>query len=206
MKISITRALAELKTLRSRYESEVSDLDVIGVSVGKKMLAPYTQYTPEEFGKVVSSKYQSLIDIEKRIVLIKTKIDQSNFQTKVKIGETEMTVLEAIEMKNFIELKKDRLERLKSGLKVARKNYEVAIQKNVDRIEKNVSDQTSAGNKDKELEATIKESIEKLYPVSYIDPLAVEKKIEEEEKFISSFETEVDFVLSESNSLNYIEI
>ena len=206
MKISITRGLSELKVLKNRYEREIRDAKLIGVSVANKMVSPYTSYKPSDFEKQAKEGFQSLIDLEKRIIEIKTKIDQSNFITKVKVAGQEMTVLEAIEMKNFVDLKEQRLLLLKQQLRNARSSFEEAEKKNRERIEKNVSEQTASGNKDATLEAKIKESIESLYPLVMIDPIKVEDEIKKEEKFLEDFKNEIDFVLSESNSLTYIEI
>ena len=206
MKISITRGLSELKVLKNRYDREIREAKLIGVSVAGKMVSPYTSYAPKDFEEQAKSGFQSLTDLEKRIIQIKTKIDQSNFITKVKIADREMTVLEAIEMKNFIDLKEQRLLLLKQQLKSARNSFEEAEKKNRERIEKNVADQTAAGTKDATLEAKIKASIESLYPVALVDPIKVDEEIKKEEKFLEEFKKEVDFVLSESNSLTYIEI
>ena len=206
MKISITRGLSEFKVLNNRYEREIRDAKLIGVSVAGKMVSPYTSYKPFDFENQAISGFQSLMDLEKRIIEIKTKIDQSNFVTKVKVAGQEMTVLEAIEMKNLVDLKEQRLSLLKQQLRSARNSYEEAEKKNRERVEKNVADQTAAGTKDAALEAKVKESIESLYPVALIDPIKVENEIKEEEKFLEDFKNEIDFVLSESNSLTYIEI
>jgi hypothetical protein len=206
MKISITRGLSELKVLKNRYEREIREAKLIGVSVANKMVSPYTSYKPSDFEAQAKSGFQSLVDLEKRIIEIKTKIDQSNFVTKVKVAGEEMTVLEAIEMKNFVDLKEQRLLLLKQQLKSARSSFEEAEKKNRERIEKNVADQTAAGTKDAELEAKVKASIESLYPIALIDPIKVEDEIKKEEKFLEDFKNEIDFVLSESNSLTYIEI
>jgi lipopolysaccharide export LptBFGC system permease protein LptF len=206
MKISITRGLSELKVLKNRYEREIREAKLIGVSVANKMVSPYTSYKPSDFEAQAKSGFQSLVDLEKRIIEIKTKIDQSNFVTKVKVAGEEMTVLEAIEMKNLVDLKEQRLLLLKQQLKSARSSFEEAEKKNRERIEKNVADQTAAGTKDAELEAKVKASIESLYPIALIDPIKVEDEIKKEEKFLEDFKNEIDFVLSESNSLTYIEI
>lgn len=206
MKISITRGLSELKVLNSRYDREIRDANFIGVSVSNKMVSPNNSYKPEDFEKQAKAEFQSLIDLEKRIIEIKTKIDQSNFVTKVIVAGQEMTVLEAIEMKNFISLKEQRLLLLKSQLRSARNSFEEAERRNRERIEKNVADQTAAGTKDAALEAKVKESIESLYPIVLVDPIKVEDEVKKEEKFLEDFKNEIDFVLSESNSLTYIEI
>lgn len=206
MKISITRGLSELKVLKNRYEREIRDAKLIGIRIGKKMSSPYTSYKPEDFEDQAKAGFQSLVDLEKRIIEIKTKIDQSNFVTKVKVAGKEMTVLEAIEMKNLVDLKETRLLLLKQQLKNARSSFEEAEKKNRERIEKNVADQTAAGTKDAELEAKVKEAVENMYPLALVDPIGLENEIKKEEKFLEDFKGEVDFVLSESNSITYIEI
>jgi hypothetical protein len=205
-KITITRALSEKKTLLARFERETRDAKLIGVSVGKKMQSPYNSYTPEDFEKQVVSSHQSLKDIMKRITQITFKINESNFVTKIKVAGKEMTVLEALVTKSMITQRETMLLLYKRQLKSARSTFDEAEERNKERIEKNVADQTSAGSKDKDLEAKIKESIENLYPVSLIDHLKIEDLIRDEEKFIEDFKGEIDFVLSESNSLTYIEI
>lgn len=206
MKITITRALSELKTLKARYEKEVSDSKLIGVLHGYKLRAPYTSYTKESFASQASSMYQSIVDLEKRIIEIKTKIDISNFNTRIIIDGKEMSVLEAINLKSLIDLKKDRLITMKSQLRKARSSYDEAIEENNIKIEKQVQDQTSAGNKDPKIEEQVRSSIDNLYAVSLIDPVKLEESIITLEKEISNFENEVDFVLSESNSTTYIEV
>jgi hypothetical protein len=109
-------------------------------------------------------------------------------------------------MKNLVDLKEQRLLLLKQQLKSARNSFEEAEKKNRERVEKNVADQTAAGTKDANLGAEVKESIDRLYPLALIDPIKVEDEIKKEEKFLEDFKGEVDFVLSESNSLTYIEI
>ena len=50
------------------------------------------------------------------------------------------------------------------------------------------------------------ETHELLDELNPIDPIKVEDEIKKEEKFLEDFKNEIDFVLSESNSLTYIEI
>lgn len=206
MKVTITRALSELKTLKARHEKEVSESKLIGVLHGYKLRSPYTGYTKESFASQASSMYQSIVDIEKRIIEIKTKIDISNFNTRVIIGGKELSVLEAINLKSLIDFKKRRLLTMKSQLRKARTSYEEAIEENNRKVEKQVQDQTSAGNKDPKIEEQIRNSVDSINAVSFIDPVKLEEAISVLEKEISDFENEVDFVLSESNSTTYIEV
>ena len=110
-------------------------------------------------------------------------------------------------MKNVgLELKKDRLSELKRQMMKARTTYDDALDENKRRIEKMVSEQTAAGSKDAELEKKAVDSIEAIYKVDFVDPIELQKKIDELEEDITSFENEVNYALSESNSTTYIEV
>jgi hypothetical protein len=207
MKYTITRALAELKVLKNRYNSEINTMKLIAVKHGNKLRSPYSSYKEEDFRKQALATYQSVVALEKRIVSIKAAIDASNFQTKIQVGGKEMTVLEALNMKSFIDLKKTRLSYYKSLMQRARNEYEQALSDNKNRIEKIVTEQTASSSvKDPDIEKKTIESIESLYKVDFIDPLELEEKIKELETEIQDFENNVDYALSESNSTTYIEV
>lgn len=206
MKFTITRALSKLKSLKNEYQAALRDVKVVGVKQGSKMYGNYVSYREQDFIDQVTSKNQSLQDMERLILEIKYKIDQSNSTTIVKIGEKEMTIQEAIVYKNMLPLKKQYLQTLKESMRRARLDYENALLNNKDRVQRLVSDQQSGGFKKEDLEEDAYNSIEKLYKVDYVDPLKAESLIEKIEKEIVEFETNVDYVLSESNSTTYIEI
>ena len=137
MQISITRALSELKVLQKRFDKEVSQLDVISVQHGMTLMKN-SSVKPEDFSEKAKAQLQSVEDLQKRIHLIKTKVQQSNAITVVKIGTQEMTVLEAIIKKSLIENQKDLLARLKKQLILANDNFEAATVSNENKIANNL--------------------------------------------------------------------
>ena len=207
MQISITRALSELKVLQKRFDKEVSQLDVISVQHGLTLMKN-SSVKPEDFSEKAKAQLQSVEDLQKRIHLIKTKIQQSNAITMVKIGTQEMTVLEAIIKKSLIENQKDLLARLKKQLILANDNFEAATVSNENKIAKQLEDATknSTVKLDLEVEKQIKASVESLYPIKMIDPCKLSDKIKALEDEIEEFEANVDFALSESNALTQIEV
>lgn len=207
MQISITRALSELKVLQKRFDKEVSQLDVISVQHGLTLMKN-SSVKPEDFSEKAKAQLQSVEDLQKRIHLIKTKIQQSNAITVVKIGTQEMTVLEAIIKKSLIENQKDLLARLKKQLISANDNFEAATVSNENKIAKQLEDATknSTVKLDLEVEKQIKASVESLYPIKMIDPCKLSDKIKALEGEIEEFEANVDFALSESNALTQIEV
>ena len=139
---------------------------------------------------------------------IKLAIDKSNFETTVKIGDKEMTVLEALVKKSNIISDVDLLGCMKTQLQIAKAEFEKSMNENSAKVESIVHDQLT--NKDVTKKADVEkeacETVDKLYEVKMIDPLTLEDKIKELEKEIDEFQKNVDFVLSESNSRTYIEI
>ena len=208
MKYSITRALAELKLLKDRINKEIFAASMIAVKHGKKLRSPYTSFKEEDFVSTAKSQYQSIIALMNRLDMIKIAIDRSNFETKVKIGSKEMTVLEALVEKGNITFKKSLLSYMKQQQSGARREVELATKENKTKVENIVHDQLTSKDlsKKEDVEKEAVEGIEKLYEIKLIDPLALEDKIKELETEIEEFEKNVDFVLSESNSTTFIEI
>ena len=210
MKYSITRALAERKVLIKRHEKAVKELDLIAVQRGSRLMGSYSHIKPEDFVEKVKEGWQSILSLEARIDDIKNQIDKSNLVTIIKVGSREMTVQEAIVMKNSISLKKDRLTRMKQLYRQALVANNDALEENRKRVEKTVADNTAASGSmskiDPELEKKAVEQIEGLYGVRFVDPLSLETIIKQLELEIEEFESNVDYALSESNSQTFIEI
>lgn len=210
MKYSITRALAERKVLIKRHEKSVQELELIAVQRGSRLIGSYSHIKPEDFSPRVKECMQSILSLESRIDEIKYKIDQSNLVTKITIGSKEMTIQEALVLKNSIDLKKDRLSKMKRLYSSARLSFDEAIEENRKRVEKMVADNTassgSSGKVDPDLEKKAVEQVECLYGVKFVDPLNLETMIKQLESEIVEFESNVDYALSESNSQTFIEV
>lgn len=207
MKYTITRALSELKTLKARYSSEVRKLNLIAVKHGSKLRSPNNSMKPEDFADKAKEQWQKVTALEDRIHQIKVKVEKSNAVTMVKIGDKEMTVEEALIMKNNIIFKEERLNFMKSLQTKAQREYDNAEEENRRRIDEQVKNMTTAGaSKDPEVEKKVLESMEKLYEVTFVDPISLSDKIQALEKEIQDFNTNVDFALSESNSTTFIDV
>lgn len=201
MKYTITKSLSLLKTLKARYEKELRNLECVAVKHGNKLRRPYSSYSPEDFRNQSKAQIQSIEDLEKRILEIKTKIDSANATTKVKIGDSEMTIQEALVRKSLLPLKKDRLNRYKSQLQNARDEFDAAVEENKKRVEKIVQDKA-----DKTVEEEVVKTVDLAYPIELIDASGLSDRIKSLESEIEDFESNVDFALSEINSTTFIEV
>lgn len=204
-KITITRALAEIKLLQKRIDDKISNLMVVGYQQYGKMQDLYSHMEISAFEKQAKEELQSVEDLMNRITLIKTAIDKSNSTTIVKICGKEMTIQEALVEKKFIENKKDLLSKLKNLKDKANRGFQNCVERvnsEVDELRKSLVSENS--NKET-IEAVCSSTMELKYP-KMVDPCDLTKRVESLENDIEDFENNIDYALSESNSVTYIEV
>lgn len=205
MKISVARALTELKTINNRIEKKIDEtIFIVGVKKTSKKID--NMYTREEFDKQVKADYQSIKDLIKRRKDIKSAIVESNANTIVTIADKEYTVADAIERKNSIELDRMLLREMTRGYNSVKSQVEGRNETVEEKLDALLN--ASVGSDKKDLgdmdgfAKTYRESSQ--YEV--INPLKLEDEIEKLRKEIEDFEMEVDSILTESNVMTKIEI
>lgn len=204
-KLSIHRALTELKMLNHRIEAATNE--VSAVLANRKSNSKINGVEIQEYEKQMQSSYDkvvSLIDYRNRI---KSLVVESNAKTKVTVGKEEMTVAEAIERKQSIQFEKKLLEvmqqQYRSAINMVAKEND-ALHAKLETYLINI-----LGNKDKQSPEEVKlhtETFMKRNEYELIDPMNVKNKIEALNSRIEEFESEVDAVLSESNATTFIEV
>lgn len=205
-KLTIHRALAELKLIDSRTQKVIQELVPQGIH--QKAEGKVGVLTQDEFKVAAKSKYQSALDLIDRKAKIKTAIVASNATTEVKIGDRIMTVADAITAKDLNKSKQILIDHLKAQQKItlaALNKHNEVVEKNIQALlEANLGKDSVKAGKD-DIEAIRKPFME-ASQWNLFDPLELTKRIEGLEKDLSDFQTEVDAVLSESNAVTFIEI
>lgn len=210
-KMSVTRALAELKRLDDRLNRMTTDqLIFVSVAVGqgdKQKVLGVSDTVQNVVSQIQSNRDRVNSMIEQR-AKIKAAVVASNAATKVKLGSREMTVAEAIELKKSIDAQRNilatcRRQVIRANALVAQQNAALEAQ-----IETNLA--TIYGNEKGKVDASMFEAIAKPQreqkEASLIDPIKINDLIKSLEEEISLVETELDFTLSESNAKTEIEI
>ena len=211
-KMTVHKALAELKVIDSRICNAIDDGTF--VVANKHSNEKINGVTINEFKDRMKSSYQKVTDLINRRNAIKRAVVLSNAVTKVKVGNEEYTVAEAIEMKNHgMEFKKAFLNMISRQNTIAQndinRNSGEAIEK---RAEQYILSVIQAQPKESKMsvDSDAMKSLRKTYiennTFDLIDPLNVSKLIEEMTNEIDEFNTEIDAVLSVSNALTVIEI
>ena len=208
-KMTIHRALAELKLIDSKIEKAINLVEPSGVMQAGKLVNGLHQ--KEEFETDAKAKFQSVVDLIDRKHKIKSAITMANGITQVEISGKKMTIAEAINYKSIIAFRKTLitiLSRKHSVVKgkfitenekvnnVALENAKIMIGKQGDDRVKPTDDDVKA----------IVEPFVRRNEFHLVDPLQVEKLVSVLQSEVDSFEAEVDAVLSEINAVTIIEI
>lgn len=205
-KMTIHRALAELKLLDAKIEKGIKDIYPIGII--KKGGKVDGWFDEAEFKKSAQSSYASVNDLIQRKAAVKSAIVKANCETKVKIGDNEMTIADAIAFKKVVEHKKQLMDVLKSKhtgvVGVLNKNNE-AVNKNCEALLSHVMGKDNVKATDGDIDAISKPYLENNL-FTLVDPLEILKRVEAMEKEIGEFDTNIDAALSEINAVTFIEV
>lgn len=210
-KMTIHRALAELKTMDDRITKAIDDVTyVVAVkhSVEKIYGVPVA-----DFKENIKSGYQKVQSLMVRRDAMKRAVVLSNANTRVTVGDKEYTVAEAIEMKNHgVEYKRYLRNKMVSQQRTAQvaldANSGEALEK---KAEQYVLSVISAQPKDSKMsvDSEAMKALRKTYiennTYDLIDPLGVTKIMESLMDEINKFETDIDAALSVSNAVTVIE-
>ena len=210
-KMTIHKALAELKTMDSRINQAISARPY--VNAVKHTAEKINGVTISEFREEIKSAYQKVQSLIARRNAIKRAVVLSNANTKVTIGGVEYTVAEAIDAKqNGMEYKKYLRQRMVENYRTA----QVAIDSNSGeslekKAEQYVLSVIQAQPKDSKMsiDSDAMKALRKDYiennTYDLIDPLNIVKLMNDLMEEINEFETEVDAALSTSNAITVIE-
>lgn len=209
--MTVHKALAELKNIDSRIEKSIRD-NTYCLAV-KHSAEKINGITVKAFREKIESNYKKTTDLIARRDAMKRAVVLSNATTKVKIGENEYTVAEAIEMKNHgMEFRSVLLRQINSAYTTAQnelnRNSGETLEK---KAEKYVLDVIAAQPKDSKMsvDSEAMKALRKTYiennTYDLVDPLDVAKIMETLDAEINEFNTEVDAALSVSNALTVIE-
>jgi hypothetical protein len=197
-KISVTRGLAELKLLDKRINDATKDL-VVGTVMTPCGAYPNNK-TKDQFINDCKAKYQSVIDLIIRRDKFKAAIVASNAATFVCINNNTITVANAIEQKSSIKYDEKLLStlRLLNGKLTA--NFDTHNDTYTSRLDQLLKDKKGGDI------AEITKNFASLNKPELINAIDVNTEIDKLAKDIDEFNSQVDFILSESNARTEIEV
>lgn len=203
MQITVTRALAQIKSLEERI-TRATQAAFVSYRVGEKSAGGSPVADVET---TLKANLQSVTAMIAQRDSLKAAVIRSNAETSVEIGGQTLTVAEAIERKGSIRFLQTLLGSLKSQagqakLQVERKNQEMQV-----RLDALL--QTAVG-KDRKITdedmGAIGNPFKQANEAFLIDPLQIDTVIAKLEAEVDAFLTEVDYALSEKNATTQIVV
>lgn len=208
--ISITRALTEVKHLSDRINRATQE-PFIGLARGldtKKVCVNSPSSTVAAVETMLTSNYQSVNDMIKYRETLKRAIIGANATTTVVINNEYMTVAEAIEKKASIQFYQTLLANIRNQYATNKQKMEQGNTNLLKEIDEAVK--SAYGNEKGKVEEDQYNAVAKprmsISQLSLIDPNNVESVIKNLTDMIDGFNSEVDYVLSESNSRTMITV
>lgn len=206
--ITVTEALAELTLLEKRIHAAKNGMTgnqlIAVVEVGK---VPDGFRSREDHATQARASLQRINDLIARRRIIKRKVVLSNAATQVTIAGEEMTVAEAIEMKNFISFYEMVASTLGQVDRTTRREFKLAqgrVQDRLDKLATEVLGRREAVSA--EQYQSFVDGFLSRQGVELLDPLNLMTEVEHRQEFIEEFSSTVDRILSISNASTRIKI
>lgn len=207
-KMSVHKALCELKTLDSRIQKSIQQ--AVFVFANKHANTKISGVPVGEYSAEIKAAYQSVKDLIARRDAIKRAVTLSNAAVKVVIGGKEYTVAEAIEMKNHgISHLQLLLRKLETDNQRARResdnNNGEALEGRADEYVKSLYGNVDMKGASEEIKKVRADFIA-AQTMEIVDPIGIGTEMERLEKEINDFTVEIDSALSVSNALTELTI
>ena len=208
--ISVTRALVELKRLDDKIARAISEGTFVARTIGrdtnKKVVGSSDSITAVE--QKIQGCFDKVASLIKNRESVKSAIVLSNANTRVNIMNRDVTVAEAIELKNTVAFRTKFLNVLRAQLTGER----MQIDKSAILLDQEIETSLNAlyGAERTKIDTDTVKSVSDVKKgqkeQALLDAGKIETKIQEVELDILNLTSELDFVLSESNAKTMISV
>lgn len=207
-KMSVHKALCELKTIDARIEKTIRATTY--VFANKHNNTKVNGMTLGDFCAEIKANHKSAHDLIARRDAIKRAVTLSNATTTVMISGKEFTVAEAIDFKNHtVPLMNDMLSKMSSDNMRARSAANAAngpaLETRADEYIKSLYGNVDMKGASEEVKKVRADFIT-AQTTELVDPIKVVDAMAALEKEINDFTVEIDSALSVSNALTELEI
>lgn len=209
-KISVTRALVEIKRLDDRINKAIGGgvfiARTIGLNTNRKVVG--VAETVAQTEARIQGSFDKVAALIANRAALKSALVLSNAQTLVTVLGTTMTVAEAIELKTTVSFRTTYMDRLKAQLF----NYRELVERSNNALDAEIETSLNTlygsdrSKVDSEAIKMVTEAKKNQKEQALLDPSKIEAKIEAVDAEILNLTSELDFVLSESNARTSVEV
>lgn len=201
--MSLHRVIAEIKSLEEKL-SRLSGQAFVAVVVGDDAIAVEKTAVAK---KASQSQFDSTVSQMTNLAALKSARNKANSVIPVTIGGVEMTIDEALARKAALPFKVTLANTLQAQFNAAQR----LVDSNTAQIEAKVAQQlatmfTSTRKATEDEITVIRTAAERNAKAVMVFADGLKERVDVLKKEIEDFTTEVDFVLSEANALNKVEV
>lgn len=212
-KITLTRALVELKTLDERIQ-KATNQQFVGLVKGTDKKPTIGMYKDaEQMERSFTANFNQVNDLMKRRQKIKSALVLANAKTMLTVNGIPMSIADAIDSKRIAEFRaqlirsiRQQISNASNAIEKNRVDMEANIQAQIDRILGNDQKGKDAVSQNKDMIETIRTTMFNLHDMKIVDPNKLVDDIERLSNELEAFISEIDFSLSEVNAKTEIEI
>lgn len=212
-KITLTRALVELKTLDERIQ-KATNQQFVGLVKGTDKKPTIGMYKDvEQMERSFTANFNQVNDLMKRRQKIKSALVLANANTMLTVNGIPMSIADAIDSKRIAEFRaqlirsiRQQISNASNAIEKNRVDMEANIQAQIDRILGNDQKGKDAVSQNKDMIETIRTTMFNLHDMKIVDPNKLVDDIERLSNELEAFISEIDFSLSEVNAKTEIEI
>ena len=206
-KISITRALAELKNIKSKISSVEQEVTKYAGAIFKD---GYTILDGQVSEKEFSTRYEDLSkelkELKDKYRKIKLKLAEANITTKLTINGESLSINEAIILKEQLESEKYFIDNNINVLSELSKKYKSKEDNNTEYLNKLIEKMTGGNRAVKDSDTdSIKKMFDKFNSVKLVTTKTSSELFERRSE-IDRIINEINLTLVEVNSSTYIEV
>lgn len=207
-KMTVHKALSELKILGNRIEKEIENSTF--ASINKHSNQKINGISVADYINQVRDNYKSIKTLISRRNAIKRAVTLSNAKTEVVIGGKTYTVAEAIDMKAFgVEYMRQLMMKMtaeyNSCAKMADAKNGASLDDKADSYMQSLYQGSDLKNMSDEIKK-VREAYIASQTVDVLDPVGAVEEAKRIADYIDTFMSDVDSALSVSNALTTVEV
>lgn len=205
--LTVHMALTEMKTIRKRIEKAIEGIVPIGTKENSSKNV--NGVAVAKFEETAKSMEQRAIDLMARQNALKAALYEYNTSTKIKVGDEIMTVAHALWLKEYgMEQKRALLKHYENAYTRAVKEVEKANGVALNQAAERAADVVYSSKDKSESDEYMKmcKTYKENHQLVYVDPLKLQKRINELSDEIEMFDAEVDARIQTANATTEITI
>ncbi len=204
--MTLHELLVEIKMTKKKIDARLTMGGTAFVTTTTPGYSATHKEDVETVEKTLRANYQGISALISNLTEYERVRAYTNATTKLKVGDNEMTISDAIKFKDTIAVKKDLLTKLKDEYSMATRTCTAENNRLESRLDKVYPISTDATPEAIAAMQTVRESEKAKCETILLDPIKIDEVIKSLENEIDEFESQIDSALSYINAVTTVTV